>query len=154
MAQANVIQFKMLRTVFIMNQRLVESVAQTILAMSEEERQLLEQILKTSDAQKADFDAADKSFRVAEISKDIQSYEAKYHVAPSQAMGQAMGQALVEEGTTLYSSTERSAQIDAPPQKSAYSFFKLASQINIEGPEDWSVNVDHYLYGTPKAQHD
>lgn len=23
---------------------------------------------------------------------------------------------------------------------------------NVEGPEDWSINHDHYLYGVPKKQ--
>lgn len=31
-----------------------------------------------------------------------------------------------------------------------YSFLKLARSLNLEGPEDWSENLDDYLYGDKK----
>ena len=52
-----------------MNQRLVESIALIVLAMSEDERYLLE--LDESAA-------ADKSLRIAEIAQDIQLFEERY----------------------------------------------------------------------------
>ncbi len=31
-----------------------------------------------------------------------------------------------------------------------YSFLKLARSLNLEGPEDWSENLEDYLYGDKK----
>ncbi|MGD1864218.1 MAG: hypothetical protein ACFB0D_06655 [Phormidesmis sp.] len=62
-----------------MNQRLVESIAQIVLAMSEDERNLLEQKLQQSGEQGLDESAAaDKSLRIAEIAQDIQLFEERY----------------------------------------------------------------------------
>ncbi len=63
-----------------MNQRLVESVAQAILAMSAEERQLLESMLqRLSGSSQMDESAEEfKSLSVAEIAQDIQTFEETY----------------------------------------------------------------------------
>jgi hypothetical protein len=39
------------------------------------------------------------------------------------------------------------AQVDSPA-----SFLKTAGSANIEGPPDWAVNVDAYLYGEPRDE--
>ncbi|MEM9947073.1 MAG: hypothetical protein AAF810_13525 [Cyanobacteria bacterium P01_D01_bin.36] len=63
-----------------MNQRLVESVAQIILAMSEDERRLLERKLQHANLpQLKESEAAEKSLRIAEIAQDIQDFEELYH---------------------------------------------------------------------------
>jgi hypothetical protein len=35
----------------------------------------------------------------------------------------------------------------APVLGEPYSFLKLAMSLNLEGPEDWSENLEGYLYG-------
>jgi len=35
-------------------------------------------------------------------------------------------------------------------QGEPYAFLKLAQSLNLEGPEDWSENLDDYLYGDKK----
>ncbi|MGB3300797.1 MAG: hypothetical protein WBA76_21235 [Phormidesmis sp.] len=63
-----------------MNQRSVESVAQTILAMSAEERQMLESMLQHANGSlQIDEPAKEvKSLSVAEIAQDIQTFEKTY----------------------------------------------------------------------------
>jgi len=34
---------------------------------------------------------------------------------------------------------------DTPDEDSQYSFLKTAQSLKIDGPNDWSKNVDHYL---------
>jgi hypothetical protein len=34
-----------------------------------------------------------------------------------------------------------------PPPKEAASVLDVAESLNLEGPTDWSVNLDKYLYG-------
>ena len=34
-----------------------------------------------------------------------------------------------------------------PGQTGPRSFFEIAKSLNLEGPADWSENVDKYLYG-------
>lgn len=41
-----------------------------------------------------------------------------------------------------------------PTQGEPYSFLKLAMSLNLEGPEDWSENLDDYLYGDKKLPDD
>ena len=41
-----------------------------------------------------------------------------------------------------------------PTQGEPYSFLKLAMSLNLEGPEDWSENLDGYLYGDKKLPDD
>ncbi len=128
-----------------MNQPLVESIAQAILAMSDEERQLLETLLqRAKTSPQMNESPENKSFRVAEIARDIQDFEEKYYYdtvgtsthEPQNHTGQNDSEKSVDQGDT------------------AYSFFKLAQSLNLEGPKDWSINVDHYLYGLPKVQDD
>jgi hypothetical protein len=37
-----------------------------------------------------------------------------------------------------------------PIKGEPYSFLKFAMSLNLEGPEDWSENLDDYLYGDKK----
>ena len=68
-----------------MNQRLVESIAKTILAMNEDERRLLNYKLQSDGLQPlADQGEVDKSLRVAEIAKEIQDFEEMYHTPLSE----------------------------------------------------------------------
>jgi predicted DNA-binding antitoxin AbrB/MazE fold protein len=41
--------------------------------------------------------------------------------------------------------------VSADEEKTAkgVSFLDTASGLNLEGPEDWSANIEHYLYGRP-----
>lgn len=128
-----------------MNQQLVESVAQTILAMSAEERQLLESMLQRfSGSLQMDEPAEEiKSLSVAEIAQDIQTFEKTYG-ADQLTNGQnphAQNGELVAE----FIATE-------PTEDSTLknSFLRMAQSLKLEGPEDFSVNIDHYLYGLPK----
>ncbi len=69
-----------------MNQRLVESVAQIVSAMSEDERRLLSRKLQRAGIlQLGELNAAEKSLRVAEIAQDIEEFEELYH-APLSAL--------------------------------------------------------------------
>lgn len=38
------------------------------------------------------------------------------------------------------------------PQAEGTSFLRVASELNLEGPADWSANLEEYLYG--KASHE
>ena len=40
----------------------------------------------------------------------------------------------------------------APVPGEPYSFLKLAMQLNLDGPEDWSENLEEYFYGEPGFQ--
>ena len=53
--------------------------------------------------------------------------------------------------------TQEPAEVEEPPQEEGcsssapvlgepYSFLKFAMSLNLEGPEDWSENLDDYLY--------
>ena len=124
-----------------MNQRLVESVAQTILAMSEEERELLESMLQRSDGSPQISQAVEKekSLSVAEIAQDIQTFEQAY----------SAGQ--LTEGQNPHAQNGES--VDAEPTEGSTlknSFLRIAQSLKLEGPEDLSINIDHYLYGLPK----
>lgn len=37
-------------------------------------------------------------------------------------------------------------------QNQTVSFFEAVKSIEIDGPPDWSVNLDHYLYGVDKRE--
>ena len=64
----------------MMNQRLVESVAQIVLAMSEDERRLLNRTLQRADLRQVDdLECTEKSLRIAEIAQDIQEFEELHH---------------------------------------------------------------------------
>ena len=41
--------------------------------------------------------------------------------------------------------------LPAPPRPR--SFLQTARSLNLEGPSDWSANLDHYLYGEDVEQH-
>jgi predicted DNA-binding antitoxin AbrB/MazE fold protein len=40
-----------------------------------------------------------------------------------------------------------------PPSDTARSFLQTARSLNLEGPPDWSANLEKYLYGD-KTQHE
>ncbi|MEN8447134.1 MAG: hypothetical protein ABG776_19215 [Cyanobacteria bacterium J06555_13] len=127
------------RKVEAMNQRLVDSVAQIISAMSDEERQSLEQKVQLTDKSQLPIED-DKAFRVAELAQDIQSFEEKYNpVHPS------------SEGDSLLTAGPVSKESQVHPKENSLhnSFLQVAQSLNLEGPDDWSINVDHYLYGLP-----
>ena len=49
--------------------------------------------------------------------------------------------------------THRQQVVDHVPQseKTVHAWDDIESLIGaVEGPADWSINLDHYLYGTPK----
>ena len=37
--------------------------------------------------------------------------------------------------------------IETKPQDTEYTFLDTASSLNLDGPPDWSTNLDAYLYG-------
>jgi hypothetical protein len=41
----------------------------------------------------------------------------------------------------------------APPSISPCSFLRTARSLNLDGPPDWSANLEHYLYGH-RTQHE
>lgn len=64
-----------------MNRQLVELVVQTVLAMSDEERRLLDDKLRLADvsSQHDDFADLDESLLIAEIARDLQTREEPSH---------------------------------------------------------------------------
>ncbi|MEN8443532.1 MAG: hypothetical protein ABG776_00810 [Cyanobacteria bacterium J06555_13] len=134
-----------------MNQRLVDSVAQTILSMSVDERQLLERKLKKADqlAEASELKPQDKSLRIAKIAQEIRAFEDKYTAPLNES---PFSTPVVAE--TMNTERTASQTAGAPEDDSLYAFFQLVSSLQLEGPEDWSRNVDHYLYGLPKVQDD
>lgn len=129
-----------------MNQRLVKSIAQIISAMSDEERHMLDVQLQLADdsLQANDFLEEDKSFRVTEVTAGMKAFEEKHAVSQL-----ATDQPPHDENDHFASTAETSDDEGA-----AYAFFRIAPSLNLDGPKDWSANIDHYLYGLPKAQDD
>jgi hypothetical protein len=115
-----------------MNQPLVESIAQTILAMSDEERQLLGSTLAKKMPQMNEPTEDAKTFRVAEIAQDIQAFENKYSASPK----------------------PEPAEPEFDKKESFSSFFKLAQALQLEGPPDWSSRINDYLNEDAMSTHD
>lgn len=136
-----------------MTQQEIEAIAQSILSMSAEERAQLKKTISESSAQTTEPAEASKSFRVAEIAQEIRVFEDKYNapMGVSSLPGSMTIEAMPVGTTTVEDSP---SQNGAAAEDSRYSFFRLASSLQLEGPEDWSRNVDHYLYGLPKVQDD
>ena len=125
----------------VMNQRLVESVAQIILAMSAEERELLESLLQRSNgsSQTSQPTEEEKCLSVFKIAQDIQTFEETYNA----------GQ--LTEGQNPHA--QNGEFVDAEPTEGSTlknSFLRIAQSLKLEGPKDLSINIDHYLYGLPK----
>lgn len=120
------------RKVEAMNQRLVNSVAQIILSMSEEERSALAKKvdIDNSPAKPTEPSETNKSFRVAEIAQQIASDESRY---PTQ---QSAAPATLTKGVAPVSS-ELSAN-----QEALSSVFELAQSLKVGGPEDFSSRID------------
>lgn len=147
-----------------MNQRLVESVAQIVLSMSEEERRLLGRNLQEcglsqwaepdpvqSSARIADSAATDKSSRIAELAQDIQEFEELYHpphhTSPSAlpaaqwtppgmpAEVSSLPVMLTPEGTT---SGDASASVQ--------SFFQLTQPFHSDAAAADDANLDYAVY--------
>jgi hypothetical protein len=51
---------------------------------------------------------------------------------------------------TIETPDEEPSEGRRPSRGEPYSFLKLAQSLNLEGPEDWSENLDQYLYGGKK----
>lgn len=123
-----------------MNQRLVKSIAQIISAMSDEERQLLaSEVQFAEDLSRANEPGEDRRLRVTEATKDTEALEKK-----SQNGHLATEQQAVAEGEGL--------AVGEPMDDSSLknSFLRLAQSLQLEGPEDFSANIDHYLYSLSK----
>lgn len=57
----------------------------------------------------------------------------------------------IDDPVILKPNTKLLITVLSNEQKKEKTLFDKLEQIGtIEGPEDWSVNHDHYLYGTPK----
>jgi hypothetical protein len=117
-----------------MNQPLVESIAQTILAMSDKERQLLDSTLQRANKlpQMNEPTEDAKTFRVAEIAQGIQAFENKYSASPK----------------------PEPAEPEFDKKESFSSFFKLAQSLQLEGPPDWSSRINDYLNEDAMSTHD
>ena len=55
------------------------------------------------------------------------------------------------EPLDLEPNTEVQITLDIPEStgNQGASFLDIAENLNLDGPADWSSNVDRYLYGTP-----
>jgi hypothetical protein len=71
----------------------------------------------------------------------------------------------IAPNTTVLLTVETSEASESPPPPPAgppavaiegepYSFLKFAMSLNLEGPKDWSENLDDYLYGGKKLPND
>lgn len=68
-----------------MNQRLVESVAQIILSMTDDERRLLDNKLRTDGSRRLPEPSdTEKSLRIAELAQEIHEFEEMYHTPLSE----------------------------------------------------------------------
>lgn len=139
-----------------MNRRLVESVAQTIAAMSEEERHFLATTLNQteSDSYNHELVGAEKSLRIAEIAQSIQAFEDKYNaqhaVQETQYQSQTKTEPLDEIQHTASGKKE-----DDRKQKSFADFFEAVQSLKIDdGPPDWSSNVNEHLNEDALSMHD
>ena len=118
-----------------MNERLVKSVAQTILAMSAEERQFLEEIIYAESSQASVFSTPENS-----IATNGTAHQTQMH--------SKNGAIEIESGETNDAESASVPAEDEPLMEN--SFLRMALSLQLEGPTDWSANVDHYLYGAPK----
>ncbi len=117
-----------------MNQPLVESIAQAILAMSDEERQLLESTLQRSKSSHymQEPTEVDKTFRVAEVAQGIQAFETKYSTPPNPKLAEQRDE----------------------KNESFSSFLDVARSLQLEGPPDWSSRINDYLNEDAMSNHD
>jgi hypothetical protein len=51
-------------------------------------------------------------------------------------------------------SSSQAGQSAAAVESEPYSFLNFAMSLNLEGPKDWSENLDDYLYGSKKLPND
>lgn len=125
-----------------MNEQLVESVAQSILTMSDEERQLLEELVcRASPENTTSTEAVLAAHRVnVEENGHTDKTSGQTHAENGTAAGNLHKPNDVEPSSA---STD-----DEPPMTNA--FLRTALSLKLQGPADWSANVDHYLYGLPK----
>lgn len=136
-----------------MNQRLVESVAQIVLSMSNEERRLLERNLQecglhywaeseasSEPAHIAEPEEIDKSARIAELAQDIQLFEARHHSAVSPTTQ------WTPSGTLADASLPLTAEINAPDDSPAslQSFFQLTQAFQPDTADD--LDLDYAVY--------
>ncbi len=56
----------------------------------------------------------------------------------------------LEEGTRVRVTIE---PVAAPAADKPRSFLQTARSLRLDGPPDWSANLDQYLYGQDTAQH-
>ena len=151
-----------------MNERLVDCVAQIILAMSTEERHLLGKILEKGSEQshKKESGEAEKLQRVSEIAEDIRTFEETYHSPLSALSPDAWGYngqmtAAGAKAEAIDPDSNHKAQVDAsqrrgassngdtPPSKpdedesALISLLALPTTLGTEKAEDWSSRLEH-----------
>lgn len=103
--------------------------------MSEEERQLLETMLNRLEPMSIveGLSRDEKSACIAELSEDIQTYEEKYN-----------------GDSPIAQTNGHDADAFFDPDSLQNSFLRTVASAQLEGPADYSTNIDHYLYGLPK----
>ena len=143
-----------------MNERLVEFVAQTISAMSDEDRQLLE--IKLGGASVSQ---PFERFQSTAPSRTISSVDRTY--SKSQVLVHSGRRVVTKdadksEGTTSQQTakTEKAASEStnedrnlSPHQEALKSFFAQIKSIQVEGPKDWSSRIDDYMYEDTMSEH-
>lgn len=127
-----------------MNRRLVDSIAQIILSMTDEERKALAQTvdMNSSSLSPTELSEANKSFRVAEIAQQIATYERNHQAQ------QPTASAMLTEGSASVSSGL------SANQEALSSFFELASSLNTDGPADFLSRLDDYLNEDASSTHE
>jgi len=60
---------------------------------------------------------------------------------------------VLEPNTRVWIVIDTTPPADFACKVAAASFLRTARSLNLDGPPDWSANLDHYLYGS-EIRHD
>ena len=142
-----------------MNERLVEFVAQTISAMSDEECQLLDDMLDANNTRTSlrNIPIPVESAPVVESppteSKVLVHSGTEVRIKDTDERSTALSQRLPENNQAIDKSTSEDKNSSAH-QESLRSFFAQIRSFQIEGPEDWSSRLDAYMHEDAIAEHE
>ncbi|PZO12024.1 MAG: hypothetical protein DCF25_18385 [Leptolyngbya foveolarum] len=103
--------------------------------MSAEERQLLETIVSNTRPQST------------ASSKRVTSATGNGVIHNSQSRTQSENGAVITNANKTNSTTDSEPRCNEAENLTENAFLRTALSFRLEGPADWSANVDHYLYG-------
>ena len=132
-----------------MTEQSVGSVAQTILAMSHEDRRALALELSSAGLQFS----TDQFLQREGLEKEAASSASVNGNTKVQEDGAALPAQLPDvTGNAIDKLSEKNDKLSH--QESLRSFFEQVKAFQIEGPKDWASNIDDYLQEDVRSQHE